>query len=42
MINEVIEITFENGETLRGELVSWSKEINKNEEVIQYNFSIKL
>ena len=42
MDNQEIIITFTNGETLRGELVSWSKELNKHDELVQYNFSIKV
>jgi len=42
MKNENIIITFENGETLKGELVSWSKELNKLDELVQYNFSIRV
>lgn len=42
MKNEKVTITFENGETLRGELVSWSKEMNKLDELVQYNFSIRV
>ena len=43
MKEQQIIITFENGETLKGELVSWSKELTKyTEEVVQYNFSIRV
>lgn len=41
MKKENIVITFDNGATIEGELVSWSKEYNSKNELVQYNFSIK-